>query len=101
MKQPLLGVMVVAGLQTCALALWQAPPKLCVNCKFYKKDLLGGTQFGKCTLFPREKENDRFLVDGKGPTTKTTDYWYCSTVRNNGDKCGPEARYFEEKRSWF
>ena len=37
---------------------------LCINCNFYKKDRLTKNKFGKCLLFPEEKTNDYFFVDG-------------------------------------
>ncbi len=72
-------------------------PKLCVNCKHFRNELWwlpGGTEYGKCQLFPREKDVDRYLVDG---TATSDDYWYCSILRSNEKRCGIEARYFEAK----
>jgi hypothetical protein len=55
------------------------PRKLCKNCKYFiahKKE---------CAIF-----GDTDLINGKH------DYNYAKTVRNNEDKCGADAKYFEE-----
>ena len=42
-------------------------PKLCINCKFFKNNLISSSQFGKCLLFieAKNKNEDYFLVNGK------------------------------------
>ena len=42
----------------------QIRPKLCIDCKFYKKDFFTSSEFGKCSFFPIEKKNCDFLVTG-------------------------------------
>ena len=71
-------------------------PKLCVNCKFFKKDFFSTTEFGKCSLFPLEKGIDKYLVNGK-IKNEPTDYTYCSIARNRDSMCGPEGRFFVRK----
>ena len=71
-------------------------PKFCVDCKFYKKDLFTFSEFGKCTLFPREKYNDYFLVNGN-KNDNNIEYHYCSTSRNSDRMCGEEGKYYEKK----
>ena len=58
------------------------PRKLCKDCKYFiahKKE---------CALF-----GDTDLVNGKH------DYNYAKTSRNNEDKCGEDAKYFEENNN--
>ena len=70
--------------------------RICVNCKHFKKDFWSGKQFGKCALFPREENNNYYLVDGK-PSTQNNDYFYCSTARGSDDMCGETGKLFSEK----
>jgi len=69
---------------------------LCVNCKFYKKEFLDATQFGKCFKLPVEPVNDYFLVNGQSKK-KRMDYHYCSVARKIDSLCGPEAKHFQSK----
>ena len=74
----------------------QIKPKLCIDCKFYKKDFFSSSDFGKCTLFPIEKENDYFLVNGNN-NNNNIEYKYCSTLRKYEDLCGKEGKFYEKK----
>lgn len=74
-------------------------PKLCINCKFYKKDFFSGSEFGKCALFPTEKPADKYLVNGK-INDPPMDYTYCSTARKNDRMCGVEGKYFVRNDKW-
>ncbi len=74
-------------------------PKLCINCKFYKKDFFSGSEFGKCALFPTEKPVDKYLVNGK-IKDRPMDYTYCSTARRNEKMCGLGGKYFVKKDRW-
>ena len=71
-------------------------PNLCINCNFYKKDLLTNNKFGKCLLFPQEKTSDYFFVDGIN-NKKKIDYHYCATARNLHHMCGEEGQFFIKK----
>ena len=42
----------------------QILPKLCIDCKFCRKNFISGSEFSKCSLFLREQNNDNFLVNG-------------------------------------
>ena len=64
----------------------------CIHCKFYTKPLLTSSEFGKCLLFPIEKNNDYFVVNGK--QDHTIDYNYCSTARKF--MC-IDAEFYEKK----
>ena len=68
-------------------------PKLCKNCKFFKKDFFTSNKFVKCTLFNRE-EIKYFLVDGI-PEKNLYNYHYCSTARNFDHMCGVEGKKYE------
>jgi hypothetical protein len=68
-------------------------PKLCIDCKFFKKGLFDANKFGKCSLFPI-KDNDFFLVDG---IVKSSEYNYCSISRKYENMCGEEAKLYEKK----
>jgi hypothetical protein len=75
-------------------------PKLCVNCKFFKKELFQDDKFGKCSLFPKVNEVDYFLVNGV-KQLKKIDYQYCSVIRSYDPTCGKEGKLFERKKKWF
>jgi len=73
-------------------------PKLCVDCKFFKKDLLGD-RFGTCSLFKKyEISDDSFLVDGivRGKSVK---YHYCSTARLDDCMCGKDGNLYEKNNN--
>lgn len=74
----------------------QIAPKLCIDCKFYRnRNFLVGSEFGKCSLFPKEEDNDNFLVNGnKNKSSK--DYRYCSVLRKYDHLCGEKGKYFEK-----
>ena len=71
-------------------------PKLCVDCKFFTKDLFTSNKFGKCSLFPRVDNINYFLVDGI-KENKNVEYHYCSTSRKYYDMCGENGKLFENK----
>ena len=76
----------------------QIRPKLCINCMFYTKNFFTFSKFGKCSLFPIEKENDYFLVNGNGNNdNEEYDYHYCSTARKIDNMCGQEGKFYEKK----
>ena len=71
----------------------QIKPKLCIDCKFYKKDLFN-SKFGKCSLFTLNYDQDYFLVDGN---TGKKDYLFCSIARKYDHMCGEKAKFYEKK----
>lgn len=71
-------------------------PKLCIHCKFYKKPNFTRQEFGKCSLFVMEKDNDNYFVTGK-KENKTKYYYYCSTARNFDHLCGEEGKFYKQK----
>lgn len=70
-------------------------PKLCVDCKFYTKNLFTFSEFGKCSLFTKDADNDYFLVNGN--YNNNVEYHYCSTSRRNDKMCGKEGKFYEKK----
>ena len=74
-------------------------PKLCINCKYFKNDLLSGSSFGKCILFPivTKDENSDYLVNGIKSAEKV-DYNYCAIVRKYDDRCGKDGKLYEKKK---
>jgi hypothetical protein len=74
----------------------QTGPKLCIDCKFYRRPFFSSTDFGKCSAFIKEYHDDYFLINGVS-SSKKTDYYFCSTSRNFEDMCGEEGRCYEQK----
>lgn len=73
----------------------QVRQKLCVNCKFYTKNFFNIGGFGKCSLFPKEKESDYFFVNGNN--YNNTNYYYCNVSRKYDYMCGKEGKFYEKK----
>ena len=75
-------------------------PKLCIDCKFFRKDILDN-KFGKCVLFPKRNEvyndNDYFLVTRIQTKNKNIEYHFCSTSRHVDNMCGKEGKFYEQK----
>ena len=75
-------------------------PKFCRDCKFFTKSFLTSNKFGKCSLFPKDPNEDEdnrdFLVDGikPKPTNKLS---FCSIARTYKDMCGPEGILYVNK----
>lgn len=74
----------------------QITPKLCINCKFYIKNIFATNKFGKCSLFPIDKDSDYFLTNGNN-NYDNTDYYYCNISRNDEHMCGKEGKFYEKK----
>ena len=68
-------------------------PKLCIDCKYFKKDFFIDNKFGTCSFFPKKKEDEYFLVDG----ITTKQYMYCNVARKIDDMCGEEGKFYEKK----
>jgi hypothetical protein len=78
-------------------AFEKVTPKLCINCKHFKKDIFTDNTFGKCKLFPKKIDNSNYLVDGVRKKTKP-DYFYCSTARDFEEMCGKNGNFFLKKK---
>lgn len=72
-------------------------PKLCRDCKFFTKGFLTSTKFGKCSLSPKDDEDNKyFLVDGINRNNEQL--YFCSTARQDfKNMCGPEGKFYEKK----
>jgi hypothetical protein len=73
-------------------------PKFCRDCKFFTKYFLTSNKYGKCSLFPKDPDEDNkdFLVDGikQKPPNKLS---FCSIARTYKDMCGPEGTLYVKK----
>jgi hypothetical protein len=81
------------------IALKPTTPNFCVNCKFFIKPdffLISNKEFGKCKQFPKiiDEKDYNFFVTGIKKKQKI-EYFYCSIVRQNEDKCGQEGKLYE------
>lgn len=73
-------------------SLKEIQPKLCIHCKHFITDSKLG-KFGKCSLFPKEKEKELYdLVTGVD-----VEYMYCYSIRDKDDLCGKEGKLFKKK----
>lgn len=71
-------------------------PKLCIDCKFFKKDLFSN-KYGKCLMFIIEDDNKSFLVDGIDRTR--IEYQYCAVARKYDYMCGEEGKLYVKNKS--
>ena len=69
-------------------------PKLCIDCKHFKKNFFERDKYGKCHLFPIVDNNESFLVDGikNAPNVR---YHYCSVSRLYDEMCGKDGKHYE------
>ena len=89
--------MIIYSIILSPLSASQIRPKLCIDCKFYTKNVFTSSEFGKCLLFTKENDNDYFLVNGNNHN-HNIEYHYCSTSRKYDDMCGKEGKFYENKR---
>lgn len=74
------------------LSLNGLKPKICSNCKYFiKNNITTKDKFAKCSLFPKIDNDNYFLVTGIAEDI-VTDYYYCTTIRNDYSKCGEEGK---------
>ena len=80
------------------LVISSSSTKFCVNCKHFIPNNLFffNGEFGKCSVFPQEHIDNRFLVTGDEKYV-TKEFYYCNTARNVKSMCGKEGKYYEEK----
>ena len=73
--------------------------KVCIHCKHFAKfNIFMGNEFGRCKKFPKFDENHvDYLVTGKKKDA-IEDYYYCSTIRMNANKCGVLGISYEPKK---
>jgi hypothetical protein len=75
-------------------------PKLCIDCKFFKKDFFTDNKFGKCSLFSKEESNYNYLVDGS-KKVNIIGYYFSSTARGFNHMCGEEGKFYEKKNTTY
>ena len=77
---------------------YEIKPKLCIDCKFFRKGFFTNNKYGKCSLFTIEEENNNryLLVDGNKMNNKP-EYDYCAVARKFKSMCGPEGKFYEKK----
>jgi hypothetical protein len=69
--------------------------KLCIKCKHFLTDG-GNGEYGKCSLFPKENnDNIMSLVNGI-IQDEPNNYYYCSTARSSARMCGEEDTKYEK-----
>lgn len=79
-----------------SLSVISLKPKLCIDCKFFTKNIFTPNKFGKCSLFPKIEIDNDYLIDGV-ENIKNVDYHYCSTSREFEHMCGKEGKLYEKK----
>ena len=76
-------------------SLKEIKPKLCIQCKYFITDKRDG-KYGKCALFPKNKNDDVFdLVTG---VEINKEYMYCYTTRASEALCGKEGTMYKKKK---
>jgi len=73
----------------------QPTEKICIDCKFFSKDVFNANKFGKCLLFPYKEDDTEYLVTGANKNEKP-EYHYCSTARKFHYMCGEEGTKYEK-----
>ena len=78
---------------------YEIKPKLCIDCKFFRKyKFSNDNNYGKCSFF-RESiidDDNHYLVTGI-EKDKEELYYFCSTSRNFQHMCGKEGKFYEKK----
>ena len=76
-------------------SLNEITPNICINCKFFRNNIITQNRFGKCSLFPTVDKSEDYLVTG----IKNVDYTYYSIARQYDDMCGKEGKKYKNKLS--
>ena len=76
-------------------------PKFCINCKHFMPDTTfssedNSNKFGRCSLFKNIMYEKYYLVNSKIEDTYDN-YQYCSTIRNDDNKCGVNGKLYKKK----
>ena len=80
---------IIFSLLLSVFSLKEVKPKLCINCKYYLKNIVDGrSEYGKCDF--------EFLVNGIR-IQKPIEYHYCSTAREFTDMCDKEGKMHVRK----
>ena len=71
-------------------------PKLCIDCKHFKKAFFSDDKYGKCAVSPVVIEDDNYEVTGIVLQEKN-DHQFCSIERRYGE-CGVDGKLFVKKQ---
>jgi len=71
--------------------------KLCMNCKYFKKDIFTPSKYAQCKKFLIIDKNVNYLIDGKRKE-ETKNMYYCSTARSFDNLCGEDGTGYESKK---
>lgn len=71
-------------------------PKLCINCKYFVKDIFTKNEFGKCSQFIRYDDTKNHLVTGIDDRKK--DLHYCTVARSYDSMCGEDGKMYKPKK---
>jgi hypothetical protein len=74
------------------LSFKEITPKLCINCKYFISNN-NNNKISKCSLFPKEDNNNYILVNG---IHEDIEYYYCSTSRRIDEMCGKEGKLYKK-----
>ena len=77
------------------LSFKEIKPKLCINCKYFVTD--SNSKFGKCTLFPKETEGDKYMLVNGIIEDENIEYNYCVISRGSDYMCGKEGKMYKNK----
>ena len=78
------------------LSFKEIKPKFCINCKYFITDN-NTDKFGRCSLFPKEKNNDIYTLVNGVYEDKIIEYSFCSKSREIDSMCGKEGKMYEKK----
>ena len=71
--------------------------KLCMNCKYFKKDIFTPSKYAQCKKFLIIDKNVNYLIDGKRKE-ETKNMYYCSTARSFDNLCGEDGTGYEARK---
>jgi hypothetical protein len=70
-------------------------PKLCINCQHFISESTDN-KFGKCGLFPINRSDKYYLVNGV-INKEDMDYYHCETARTYSNMCGENGDFHKRK----
>ena len=79
------------------LFMWNLALRRCIDCKFFKKDIMTYSKYGKCLKFPKKEVDEPYYwVTGKKESPKV-DYSFCVVARDLDFMCGMQGKKFEPR----
>ena len=70
--------------------------KLCINCKYFIKNIFTESKYAKCKAFPYIIDNNNFLITGIKQNIEKN-YYYCSTARSSNGLCDIDGKKYIKK----